>query len=53
MDKLQVKEVVNKNKIQSSFEMEPKQISREVDDLLSYKTVGEKSPKTSLMYQEK
>ena len=40
-------------KIQSSFEMEPKKISREVDDLLSSKTLGERSPKTSNMYQER
>lgn len=52
-NKKKVNEFSENVKIQSSFEMEPKKISREVDDLLSSKTLGERSPKTSNMYQER
>lgn len=42
-----------KVKVQSSFEVEPKNIKKDIDYLLSSKTLGERSPKTSNMYQER
>jgi hypothetical protein len=42
-----------KGKFNSSFEVEQKKFGKEIDYLLSSKTLGEKSPKTSTMYQER
>jgi len=48
-----VKAESEKGKFNSSFEVEQKKFGKEMDYLLSSKTLGEKSPKTSTMYQER
>ena len=42
-----------KGKINSSFEVEEKKFGKGIDHLLSSKTLGERSPKVSSMYQER